>query len=158
MTEANLTQSTAAAPADPPAGESTAPAAATEPPTGAPAEPRRRAVKLVITLEPTGDAGYRALLALGADGCDPSFRTAPVDGIPAALDEVPALLVDAEARWQDQPRYPAMAAPPRSARSGGATGRVDTPPSAAPARTSEATTTDAPAPKSAPKSQLDLFA
>jgi len=37
-----------------------------------------------------------------------------VDGLPAALDRVPALLAEAEARWQSRPRNPA--APPAAGR------------------------------------------
>ena len=154
----------------PEAAES-APAAAIEAP--------RRALKLVLSLQPaTGSAapGYRALLAVGAEGCDPLFRSVEVAGLPAALGEVPALVADAEARWQTEPRYPAAtrpgtqaAAPPSRP---GKTGRP-APPSAALGQ--DAPAQDAPAepgtaskpgparsrPQSAPKSarpdQLPLF-
>lgn len=33
----------------------------------------RRALRLVLTLQPTEDHRYRALLAVGAEGCDPLF-------------------------------------------------------------------------------------
>lgn len=72
-----------------------------------PATASCRALKLVLHLHPTGAAGYRALLALGADGCDPLLRFIEVPNLAAALDEVPGLAAEAEARWQAQPRYPA---------------------------------------------------
>ncbi len=48
---------------------------------------------------------------MAADGCDPAFRSADVDGIAAALAEVPALLEDAEARWREQPTHATGPAP-----------------------------------------------
>jgi hypothetical protein len=71
----------------------------------------RTGVKLVIRLHPDASAGYRALLALGADGCDPELRAAAVPDLLAALDEVPSLLADAEARWHTRPRYPTLPRP-----------------------------------------------
>lgn len=68
-----------------------------------------RALKLVLTLRPLpadGGTGYQAVLAVGADGCDPQLHVAEVDGLPAALAEVPGLAARAEAHWQRQPRYP----------------------------------------------------
>jgi len=77
--------------------------------TPGPAVPSpRRALKLVVTLRPNGNAGYVAVLALGAEGCDPLLRVAPVDDFLAALEDVPALLAEAEARWQVTPRYPTV--------------------------------------------------
>lgn len=76
-----------------------------QPPTATP--PPRRALKLVVSLLAGADGGGRALLALGADGCDPQLRAVLAPDLYAALDEVPALLADAEARWQEAPRYPA---------------------------------------------------
>jgi hypothetical protein len=71
--------------------------------------PPRRALKLVVSLRPGNAMGYRALIALGCDGCDPLLRAADVADLVAALDEVPGLLAEAEGRWQLQPRYPAIA-------------------------------------------------
>lgn len=68
----------------------------------------RRTLKLVVTLQPADGTGYGALLALGADGCDPLFRSLSVADLPAALDAVPALAAEAETRWQAQPRYPTV--------------------------------------------------
>jgi hypothetical protein len=75
----------------------------------------RRGMKLVVTLRQDDGGAYRAVLALGADGCDPLLRAADVDDLPAALDEVPALLAEAQARWAEQPRNPA-ARPARPSR------------------------------------------
>ncbi len=66
------------------------------PPTAAPSA----ALKLVVQLLPAPRGpGYRALLSLGRDGFDPELRAVAVADLAAALDEVPALLADAEARW-----------------------------------------------------------
>lgn len=94
---------------------------ATDEPPGAgmaaagPAAPApRRSLKLVVTLRPVEGAGYRALLALGADGCDPLLRSAEAGDLQGALDEVPALVVEAEGRWQTHPRNPAARPAPRT--------------------------------------------
>lgn len=125
-----------------------------------PAEAPGRALKLVLHLQPTRAAGYRALLALGADGCDPVLRLAEVANLASALDEIPGLVAEAEARWQTRPRYPASA----KARSAATTSR---PKAAPPAVASEAkepaadASTTKPAaeasPKAAPAGQLSLF-
>jgi hypothetical protein len=47
------------------------------------------------------------VLALGSEGCDPLLRVVEPGGMQAALQAVPALLAEAEARWQHQPRHPA---------------------------------------------------
>lgn len=83
----------------------------TEPAPTTEDEAPRRTLKLVLTLQPVDDQGYRALLAIGAAGCDPVLRSATVDGLPAALDQVPALVAEAEAHWQARPRIPAVAPP-----------------------------------------------
>jgi len=120
----------------------------------------RRALKLVLHFQPIGAAGYRVFLALGADGCDPLLRFTEVADLAAALDEVPGLVAEAEARWQAQPRYPA----PTKPRSATAPSR---PKAAPPAVASEgdepagdvsrAKPTAEPSPKSAPAGQLSLF-
>jgi hypothetical protein len=66
----------------------------------------RRTLKLVMSLQPRNGENYRALLALGADGCDPLFRSADVATLTEALALVLPLIAEAEARWQVQPRYP----------------------------------------------------
>ena len=84
------------------------------------------------------------------------FRTAAAADLVAALDEVPALLAEAEERWRAQPRYPSAAKTrPSAARQR---------PEAAPARAAgEPATTEAPrarpapAPKPAPTGQIALF-
>lgn len=86
----------------------------TEPDTGtaAGATPGvTQTLKLVLTLRPAEGPRLRALLAVGADGCDPLIRSLPSDDLPAALAAVPALVAEAEARWAAQPRYP-VATPP----------------------------------------------
>ena len=78
------------------------------PPAAVPAPPRRGR-KLVITLQPL-PAGvtraYRAVLAVGADGCDPVLVAAEVDGLLEAVAAAPALVADAQERWRAQPRNP----------------------------------------------------
>src|SRR5687767_7205653 len=64
---------------------------------GAPPSVPRRVLKLVVTLRPdggTGPLGYRALLALGADGCDPVLRAVEAADVRAAVDQVPALVAE----------------------------------------------------------------
>jgi len=68
----------------------------------------RRALKLVVTLRLDTNDGVVAVLGLGAEGCDPLLRVAPVEDLLAALEDVPALLAEAEARWQVTPRYPTV--------------------------------------------------
>lgn len=70
----------------------------------------RRALKLVVTLRPEDGLSCRALLALGANGCDPVFRSVETTDLAAALSEVLPLLAEAEARWRTRPRN-ATAAP-----------------------------------------------
>jgi len=146
-----------AVPAPTPDGGAAAPRAA--PPADPPA-PTRRALKLVVRCKPEGD-GYRVLLALGADGCDPVFRTAAADGLTAALDEVPALAAEAEERWRAQPRYPVAAKSRSTARREGAVAQ----PAATPAEPASAppSTPGSPSPtpglarKDAPAGQMALF-
>ena len=71
-----------------------------------PSTPTRRGLKLVVTLQPGEGQAYRAILALGADSCDPLLRCLEAETLPAILAAVPALLTEAEARWAVQPRYP----------------------------------------------------
>jgi hypothetical protein len=75
-----------------------------QPGTGAP----HRAVKLVVLLRPSG-AGYLAQIAVGAEGCDPELRALSVPTLAAALDLLPDLHAQAEARWLRRPRYPSIA-------------------------------------------------
>ena len=120
----------------------------------------RRALKLVLHFQPIGAAGYRALLALGADGCDPLLRFTEVADLAAALDEVPGLVAEAEARWQAQPRYPA----PTKARPATAPSRLKAAPPAVASEgdepagdASRAKPTAEPSPKSALAGQLSFF-
>jgi hypothetical protein len=75
-------------------------------PMGATAGPGRT-LKLVATLTPTTQGGYQAVLAAGAEGCDPRLQMVAVAGLMDALDALARLTADAEARWQTTPRYPA---------------------------------------------------
>lgn len=85
-------------------------AAAAPPPADA-SGPERRGLKLVVKLEPVGDAGYRAQLGVGRDGCDPLLRTLEVRDMVEVLEAAPELIAEAQARWHEQPRYP-KAPPP----------------------------------------------
>src|SRR5947209_4773950 len=73
-----------AEPGDPPTAEEAATAS-----SQAARSTTRRALKMVVTLRPGDGPTYRAVLALGADGCDPLLRSAEVGDLQAALDEVP---------------------------------------------------------------------
>lgn len=103
-----------------------------------------RSLKLVITLRPalSGDAPaeaaietgggpegpiYHAVLAVGADGCDPLIRPAGAVGLAAVLAEVPALVADAEARWQTDPRYPSTVLPAKAKAAGSRVTEVSRP-------------------------------
>lgn len=106
-----------------------------QPPAQTLAGAGQRSLKLVITLRPvlsgespgkgaieTGGGpdgpAYHAVLAVGADGCDPLIRPAGAAGLAAVLAEIPALVADAEARWQTDPRYPSTV-PPAKAKAAG---------------------------------------
>jgi hypothetical protein len=125
--------------------------------------PPRRALKLVVRLRPANAMGYRALIALGSDGCDPVLRAADVADLAGALEEVPGLLAEAAGRWQVQPRYPTTAvanarpaAPSRAPASPGERPRREapaTPDEQRPAPTSA----HPPATTSAQADQLALF-
>jgi hypothetical protein len=126
-----------------------------ERPTAAegPPEPRpRRSLKVVLTLQPQNDTGYQAVLALGADGCDPILRSIEVADLAGAWAELPALLAEAEDRWENQPRYPA-AAPAKTTRV--APARAAAKPETAPAEGGPSS--PAPASESTPSDQLALF-
>jgi hypothetical protein len=134
-----------------PDGESPPQTDATDPSQPSDQPPPRRALKLVITVS-AGDAdGQRAVLAVGSEGCDPLVRVIELGGMEAALAGVPALLAEAEARWQVQPKYPeANRVAPSANRS----------PRTAPPR-APMSTTSSPSSASAPDStgpgQLTLF-
>jgi len=133
-----------------PALEATGSGAADEPETAAAVRPR--SLKIVLTLQPEDAKGYRAMLAVGAEGCDPVLRSVAVADIAEAVDQMPALVAEAEARWQLQPRYAATAAAKAPAV---ATRRAPKAPST-PAR-SEDEAASKPASGAAPADQLPLF-
>jgi hypothetical protein len=88
--------------------------ASAPPATTVDADAPRRSLKLVVTLTPAEGGQYRAVLALGADGCDPVLRSMTLAGLTVALEQVPALLAEAETHWRLHPRNPTLApAPPR---------------------------------------------
>ena len=109
---------TPAAPADvvdPEQGDSSETRVALATPDSNVPEPGARTVKLVALLRHT-DAGYRAQLAAGADGCDPVLRLIEVPDVSAALAALGALVAEGEVRWRGEPRYPSAtrtAPPPR---------------------------------------------
>jgi hypothetical protein len=116
------------------------------------AEAAPRPLKLVVTVSRDGDGGRRAVLALGSDGCDPLLRVIEAGELEDALQVVPELLAEAEARWQLQPRYP-VASPTTPVANWSA--RTQSP------RASSATEpeqTGSPAPRSAEPDQMTLFA
>lgn len=73
--------------------------------------PPRRTLKLVVTLQPSDAHGYHAVLAVGADGCDPLLRCVEGESLDAVLDAAPDLVAEAEACWRVQPRYPPIKTP-----------------------------------------------
>ena len=77
--------------------------------SAAPSPNAQRPLKLVVTVSRDGDSGHRAVLALGSDGCDPLLRVIEAGELEDALQVVPELLAEAEARWELQPRYPTAA-------------------------------------------------
>ena len=63
----------------------------------------------MLTLQPLPAAaakGFRAVLAFGADACDPVLGAAEVDDVLEALALAPDLVARAEERWRTQRRYP----------------------------------------------------
>ena len=72
----------------------------------------RNVLKVLLTLRPDGPAGYRALVGVGAAGCDPHFATIEASGpLQAVLNAVPAIVAAAETRWRTTPRYPTALRP-----------------------------------------------
>jgi len=124
---------------------------------GSPAQPPvaeagPRPLKLVVTVSRDGDGGHRAVLALGSDGCDPLLRVIEAGELEDALQVVPELLAEAEARWQLQPRYPAATPTPSVANR---SARMPSPRASA---ATDSEQTGAPAPRSAEPDQMTLFA
>lgn len=123
-----------------------------------PSAASQHVLKLVVTLQPGEGQAYRAILALGADGCDPLLRCLEAETLPAILAAVPALLTEAEARWAVQPRYPTTTstkAKPRAAPPSPVTAPTSTTAPGDAAASPETPTPPPPAP--APAGQLSLF-
>lgn len=90
-----------------PADEETAAPAASGPSAAS-----SRTLRLALTLHPV-ETGYRALLAVGADDCDPLLQQVEVDGWPALAEALQDLTDAAAIRWREQPRNPALTLPPK---------------------------------------------
>jgi hypothetical protein len=75
-----------------------------------PADAPRRELKLVVVLRHV-DAGYRAHLAVGSDGCDPELRVTDVPDLATALLALTEVAAAAQARWRVEQRYPAAPQP-----------------------------------------------
>lgn len=140
------------------ASDSQTPEQETDQPDGAPetadraSHQGRRSLKLVLTLAPIDDAGFRCLLAVGADNCDPLLRSVEVADLPAALQEAGSLVAAAEERWQSQPRNPTSAK-----KTGGASAKRSGPKQQSPDERSQEPVTSAPDSESAQPGQLPLF-
>ena len=119
-------------------------------PPALPAEAQApRTLRLAVTLHPTDD-GYHALLAVGADDCDPVLRHVDVDDWPALAEALRVLADDAVTQWRTQPRNPTLTlAPKPSSRSERQPahrppedGEAETVPPVVPPRTSQMTLFD----------------
>jgi hypothetical protein len=123
-------------------------------------DPPHRSLKLVVTLQPTDDHGYRAIVALGSTDCDPLFRALDAPDLPTSLAIVPSLLAEAEARWNTQPRYPSARPIPKAKPPARADRPVAPPAIAIQAEATPMQPAPAPVTPTAPKSasgQLPLF-
>jgi hypothetical protein len=67
-----------------------------------------RAYTFVVTVQPQHGLGYRAILSLGTEGCDPVIRSVAVQGWPDLFAIMQTLLAEAEAQWRSDPRYPSV--------------------------------------------------
>ncbi len=114
-------------------------------------QPPARKLKIVLRVEPS-DVGVRAVVAVGADDCDPEFRVVEAGDLAGVLQSIPGVLAAAEARWISHTRYPQAPRPPS-----------DRPQSTAVRRPAAATTAPGiavspPAAGTPAQAQLDLFA
>ena len=128
------------------------------PPTASQPSRARRSYKIVLNLEAATDGTFHAVLAVGSPDCDPRFEAFDVPDVAAALAAVPALLGDAEAAWDLQPRYPIARTPTKSKtmdRSAPTDGSDQASP-AQPAASQEKPTTS-PSPARTSSGQLSLF-
>src|SRR6185369_5100427 len=89
-----------------------------------------RKLKIVLRLEPA-DGGLRALVAVGADDCDPELCVLQAAGLSDVLQFLPGLLATAEIRSESQARYP-MVPRPRIERNQATGARRPAPPTTAP--------------------------
>lgn len=116
-----------------------------------------RTLRLALTLQPM-EQGYRALLAVGADDCDPLLQRVEVDGWPALADALYDLADAAMIRWRDQPRNPTVTPPPpKPAPSPKRSSARATAPSSAEPATSDGETDPAAEGAETPSGQLTLF-
>lgn len=127
--------------------------------TGSQVGVQRRPLKLVVTLQPLDQDGYRAVLALGSADCDPLFRVIDAPDLLAVLGGVPSLVADAETRWITQPRYSNARPAPKvklRAEEERATGgpAMTSPPEPTPAQPKTESRSSTPA---KPSGQLSLF-
>lgn len=82
----------------------------TAPPSPASSAAPSRTLRLAVTFQPMA-TGYRALLAVGADDCDPLLQQVEVDSWPTLGQALHDLADAALIRWRDQPRNPAFTPP-----------------------------------------------
>lgn len=115
------------------------------------AAPQRRSLKLVLSLTPSDAGGYGTLMAVGGEDCDPLLRSVIVEDVAAALAELASLVAEAQARWQIQPRNPAV---PK--KSGGASGRRPST-EQLPSDQPQVPGRESPDPEPVPAGQLTLF-
>lgn len=120
-----------------------------------PAPDARWTLRLAMTLHPV-EGGYRALLAVGADDCDPLMQHVEVAGWPALAQALQDLTDAAAIRWHDQPRNPSVTPIPKPTptpkRSGGQAAEAST---GSPSRRDDET--PAAEDDDAPSGQLALF-
>ena len=112
---------------------------------------QRRSLKLVLSLTARDAGGYGTLMAVGGEDCDPLLRSVIVEDVAAALAELASLVAEAQARWQIQPRNPAV---PK--KSGGASGRRPST-QQLPSDQSQVPGRESPDPEPVPAGQLTLF-
>lgn len=68
-------------------------------------------LKIVLSLKPTGETTYTAVIAAGTAACDPIFCTVEQAELPAIVRSIPGLVAEARTRWQTHSRYPSAQKP-----------------------------------------------